>query len=155
MSWGKLPQSRDHSISHAVDRMHNEVATLSNLVRVRATGLTDQVTQQLASAVDQALTQVESVENSPEYLGLLCDWMGFTEPTRQNTIDPVRQRLEYEFIGVWAQVKAELLRENGRTGLDDSQMNPQIWAGEAERYERELYRKEGEEAWQDAYKESE
>jgi hypothetical protein len=104
------------------------------------------------ATIDQALAQVADVSNREEWIEAMCDWIGFVEPSRTTVYDPIRQALEYEFSGTLAHVQAEVSREVGIPGLDDKDLNPARWEREARDYEQKLYREEGEQAWDDAYK---
>lgn len=135
----------------AKDRLHAHVAALAAEVRQREVHALDTAKQHVPEAVKAGLAQIPEVSSNPDWIEQTCVWLGFPEP--DHTIaDPVRQWLEYEFVGLLARVQAEVEQKHGVPGLDDDDLNPDRYESEARRYERELYRKEGEQAWDDAYK---
>jgi hypothetical protein len=140
------------ALNHAA-RKHamNVVSTIQDQVPDPETGLT-----KLEAIVDDGMTWVDSASTDPGYVSALCDWMGFPEPTRANTYNPVRQSLENPFFGVYQGVRAQLLRTQGVAGLDDDDLSPTIWEHEAIESQRKLYNEsstpeEQEAAWEKAY----
>ena len=140
------------ALNHAA-RKHamNVVSTIQDQVPDPETGLT-----KLKAIVDDGMTWVDSASTDPGYVSALCDWMGFPEPTRANTYNPVRQSLENPFFGVYQGVRAQLLRTQGVAGLDDDDLSPTIWEHEAIESQRQLYNEsstpeEQEAAWEKAY----
>lgn len=87
--------------------------------------------------------------------------MGFTLPTRDLVYDPVRQWLEYEFIGILTKVRGDLLLAKGQ---DSDWVHPGLWESEARRDEATAYEhasadadpvqreRDRLQAWDDAYK---
>lgn len=137
--------------SNAVDRLNKAVAALSyeisNREGIANATLYDQVNQVVMDHFDEW----GEPQHDDQWIESVCDRMGFTDPTRANIYDPVRQWLEYEFIGVLAQVQGELTQDQGYTTAQESG-SPQQWSTEARLSEDRLYNKEGEKAWEDAYK---
>jgi len=131
------------ALSH-LDAYANATA-LEIMERTRAmvnhieTGLDDVVAQAMADAGD-------GIYDDAAWYDGMCDYMGLADPIPY--AEALRQRLEYDFIGVWATTKAELLEARGL------EANPHLWGLEAQREERGLYGEEGEQAWKDAYDES-
>jgi hypothetical protein len=140
-------------MSAAKMRLHASVVALVQASRERTTRAASAIHAQLPDTVEDAMTWVDSASTDPDYVGAMCDWMGLVLPTRENTVHPVRQSLENPFFGVYQAVRAQLLRTEGVPGLDDDQLSPVIWEHEAVERQRELYRLEGPDAWQNAYDE--
>jgi hypothetical protein len=132
-------------------RLHESVRALVQTARERATLAASTIQNHVPEAVEDGMTWVDSASTDPEYVSALCDWMGFPQPTRENTVDPVRQALENPFFGVYQGVRAQLLRRRGVPGLTDDDLNPITWEHEAVESQRELYRDQGEAAWEKAY----
>jgi hypothetical protein len=140
-------------LSGAKLRLRASVAAFVQASRKKTTEIAPAVLKQLPEIVEDAMTWVDSASTDPEYVGALCDWMGFVLPTRENTVNPVRQALENPFFGIYQAVRAQLLRIQGVAGLDDDELSPVIWEHDAVERERELYRMEGPDAWRSAYEE--
>jgi hypothetical protein len=141
-------------LSGAKLQLHASVAAFAQASRKSTTETAPAVLKQLPEIVEDAMTWVDSASTDPEYVGAMCDWMGFALPTRENTVNPVRQALENPFFGIYQSVRAQLLRIQGVPGLDDDDLSPVIWEHDAVERERELYRVEGPDAWKSAYEEA-
>jgi hypothetical protein len=129
----------------------NVVSTINEQVPDPETGLT-----KLEAIVDDGMTWVDSASTDDGYVSALCDWMGFPQPTRPNTYNPVRQSLENPFFGVYQGVRAQLARTRGVPGLTDDELSPTIWEHEGVEWQRKLYNEsstpeEQEAAWEKAY----
>jgi hypothetical protein len=103
----------------------------------------------LRKTIDDGMTYVDSSSMDDGYLAAMLDWMGFVQPTRANTLDPVRQALESEFFGVYQAVRNQLAHSEG---IDTHGQGPNQWEHEGIEHERKLYQQEGEAAWDDAYR---
>jgi hypothetical protein len=137
--------------SGSLKQLKDSVAALAQATREKTTEVAPAVLDQLPNLVDDAMTWVDSASTDPDYVGAMCDWMGFQLPTRENTVNPVRQSLENPFFGVYQSVRAQILRAKGVPGLDDSDLNPIRWEREAVESQQELYRTDGPDAWDKAY----
>jgi hypothetical protein len=134
-------------------QLHGSVVALVQAAREQATRAASSIQERLPQAVEDAMTWVDSASTDPDYVSAFCDWMGFPLPTRENTVNPVRQALENPFFGVYNAVRAQLYQTQGVPGWDENQMNPITWQREAIERQRELYRQEGPDAWEKAYDE--
>jgi hypothetical protein len=132
-------------------RLRDSVTTLTNAARDHLTSVAPLMREHMPEAVENAMTWVDSASTAPEYVSSLCDWMGFPEPTPENTVYPVRQALENPFFGVYQAVRCQLLRAQGIAGLSDDDLNPIAWEHEAVETQRELYGEIGKAAWEKAY----
>jgi hypothetical protein len=141
----------ESGLSGAKVRLHASVVALVQVTRERTTRAASRLLDGLSATVEDAMTWVDSASTDTDYVSAFCDWMGFPLPTRENTVNPVRQALENPFYGVYQAVRAQLLRTEGVPGLDDDDLNPVTWEHEAIRYQRELYDQEGPAAWDRAY----
>jgi hypothetical protein len=141
----------DGTLKGAKLKLANNVTALVQELRARATRAFPTLDDDLVESIDTALTWVDSASTNPGFIAAMCDYMGILEPSRENTIAPIRQELENEFFGVYQSVRAELLREVGVPGLDDDDLSPTIWGHEARESHDNLYRERGEKAWDDAY----
>ena len=136
-------------------RLHDSVNALVQAARDKVTEVAPIMRDHMPEAVDNAMTWVDSASTADEYVSALCDWMGFPEPTKVNTIFPVRQALENPFFGVYQAVRCQLLRTQGVAGLSDDDLNPTVWEHDAVETQRELYQEAGdnekEAVWEKAY----
>jgi len=146
-----VESQRSHEPS-ATAKLHSAVETLASQVRVREIHAIEEAKKHVPAAVQAGVAQIPEFSSDPAWIEQTCDWLGFPEPDQHSIAAPVRQWLEYEFVGLLARVQAEVEREHGVPGLDDSDLNPDRWEHDARQYEQDLYRKEGEQAWDDAYK---
>jgi CARDB len=62
---------------------------------------------------ESPLTFVEKGSTDPAYIGELCDWLGFVEPTEANTTVPIKKELTEAFDKVLEDVNRALFREMG------------------------------------------
>jgi hypothetical protein len=136
---------------NAVARLHAAVDALAHEISVREGRAIAALKTQIPDIVADALSQYDSPSTDDAWAMQMCDWIGFTQPTREAIYDPIRQRLEYDFVGVLAEVQAELTQEHSYTSAQESG-SPQQWSTEARLEEQRLYNQEGEQAWDDAYK---
>lgn len=146
-------QKLQSGLAGAKVRLHGSVLALVQAARERATLAASTIQEHLPQAVEDAMTWVDSASTDPDYVSALCAWAGFPLPTRENTVNPVRQALENPFFGVYQAVRAQLYQTQGVAGWDEDQMNPITWQREAVERQRELYRQEGPDAWENAYDE--
>ena len=144
-------KSLDSSLSGGKSRLRGSVTAFAIAARTSATKAVEELQKQLPEVVDEAMTWVDTASTDTTYVSALCDWMGFPQPTNENTVNPVRQSLENPFFGVYQAVRAQLKRTQGVPGLDDDDLSPTIWEREAVVSQRELYRQEGPAAWDKAY----
>jgi hypothetical protein len=140
----------DGSLASAKLKLHNTVRSLAQAVSVKASHAYDGIDDRLREAVDDAMTWVDSSSMDDGYIASMVDYMGFVQPTRQNTLDPIRQQLENEFFGMYQKVRFDLEQSAGHHPGGYANQ----WEHEAHQYERALYKEEGERAWDDAYKEN-
>lgn len=132
-------------------RLHESVSALVQAARERTTLVASNIQEQLPQIVEDGMTWVDSASTDDGYVSALCDWMGFPLPTRENTVNPVRQSLENPFFGVYQAVRAQLLRTQGVPGLDDDDLNPVTWEHDAIEWQRKAYLEDGTKAWEKAY----
>jgi hypothetical protein len=132
-------------------RLRASVVALNKVARARAMDANSSIQAKKEEIVDDGMTWVDSASTDPVYVNALCDWMGFPAPTRENTYDPVRQSLENPFFGVYQAVRAQLLRTQGVPGLSDDELSPPLWEHQAVETQRELYKEQGEAAWDKSY----
>lgn len=155
---GGVEESYDEKLATGLSgaklKLHASVAAFAQASRKTTTEVAPAVLKELPNIVDDAMTWVDSASTDPEYVGAMCDWMGFVLPTRENTVNPVRQSMENPFFGIYQGVRAQLLRTQGVAGLDDNDLSPGIWEHDAVERERELYRTDGPDAWRTAYEEA-
>ena len=145
-------QKLEGGLSAGKLRLHASVFALVQAARERTTLAASSIQERLPEAVEDGMTWVDSASTDAEYVSALCDWIGFKLPTRENTVNPVRQALENSFFGVYQAVRAQLLRAEGVAGVDDDQLNPVTWEHEAIESQREAYSKDGPDAWENVYK---
>jgi hypothetical protein len=140
----------DGTMTGAKMRLKGSVHALVLAVTEHASHAYDGIDERLRKAIDEGMTYVDSSSMDDAYLASMLDWLGFTQPTRANTLDPVRQALENEFFGVYQAVRNQLAQAQG---IDTYGQGPNQWEHDAIQHERELYKEEGERAWDDAYRE--
>jgi hypothetical protein len=145
-------QKLEGGLTGAKLQLHASVAALVQATRERATLAASSVLERLRQIIEDGMTWVDSASTDPDYVGALCDWMGFPPPTRENTVNPVRQALENPFFGVYQAVRAQLLRTQGVPGLGDDQLNPVTWEHDAIESQSEAYRQDGPDAWEKVYR---
>jgi len=139
---------------HATDpvaRLQASVDALAHEISVREGRALAHVQEQIPTMVADALSEYENPPTDDAWLTQMCDWLGFPQPTRGTIYHPIRQQLEYDFVGILAQVQAELEQEKGLADAHDTG-SPEQWSTEARLDEQRLYHQEGEQAWDDAYK---
>jgi hypothetical protein len=136
---------------HAIDRLHKAVDALSYQISYREGQAIALVQHQVDQVVIDHFDDWGNPEHTDTWRDWMCDQLGFHVATRENVYDPVRQWLEYEFIGLLVQVQGELTQAAGYTNAHDSG-SPEQWSTRARLDEQRLYNKEGEAAWEDAYK---
>ena len=139
------------ALTAAKARLHSSVTALVQAARERATSAESVIQQKIPDIVEDGMTWVESSSTDPDYVSALCDYVGFPEPTRENTVRPVRQSLENPFFGVYQSVRAQLQRTKGVSGLTDDDMNPAGWERDAVKTQQQLYNEQNEAAWEKAY----
>lgn len=149
----RYEQNLEAGMSAAKKKLRAAVAAFAQASREQTTKAVPEMHAKLEETVEDAMTWVDSVSPAYAYVSAMCDYMGFVLPTRENTVNPVRQSLENPFFGIYQSVRAQLLRTQGVAGLDDDDLSPTIWQREATERQRELYRMEGADAWQNAYDE--
>jgi len=145
-------QKLEGGLSEGKLRLHASVFALVQAARERTTQAASSIQERLPEAVEDGMTWVDSASTDADYVSALCDWIGFKLPTRENTVNPVRQALENPFFGVYQAVRAQLLRTEGVAGVDDDQLNPVTWEHEAVESQRAAYSKDGPDAWENVYK---
>jgi len=132
-------------------RLHDSVGALVQAARERATLAEAAIQDAVPATIEDGMTWVDSASTDPDYVASLCEWIGFPQPTRENTVDPVRQSLENPFFGVYQGVRAQLFRTEGVPGLDDDDLSPVRWEHEAVVSQAQLYSQQGEAAWNKIY----
>lgn len=137
------------ALAAAKQRLHDSVTALAQAASERATLAGPAIQEKVPEIVEDGMTWIESVSTDPDYVSSLCDYVGFPNPTRENTLRPVRQSLENPFFGVYQSVRAQLLKANGQ-GTDDW-LNPARWEREAVLTQQQLYAEQGEPAWEKIY----
>lgn len=132
-------------------RLHDSVTALVQAAREKASLAESAIQSAMPATIENGMTWVDSVSTDPDYVSALCEWIGFLQPTRENTVDPVRQSLENPFFGVYQGVRAQLFRTEGVPGLDDDDLSPVRWEHEAVVSQAQLYSQQGEAAWNKIY----
>jgi hypothetical protein len=140
-------------LTGAKARLRDSLVALVGAARKSGTVASSEIQTKLPEAVDDAMTWVDSASTDAGYVSALCDWMGFPQPTLENTVVPVRQALENLFFGVYQAVRAQLLRTQNVAGLDDDDLDPVAWQREAIQSQAGLFRQDGSDAWKKAYEE--
>jgi hypothetical protein len=139
--------------SDAVERLNHAIKALSYQISNREGVANAHLETLLEDVVLNNFDQYGEPQHNEHWIAWVCDQMGFTDASRDLVYDPVRQWLEYEFIGLLTTVRGELLLAHGH---DSSQIHPRQWGLEAQRAEREQYEQhkgpEREQAWEDPYK---
>jgi hypothetical protein len=136
---------------NAVERLNSGVAALSYQISYREGVANAELEKHVEQLVMDTFDQWGEPQDNDAWIAQTCDRMGFVIPSREHIYDPIRQWLEYEFVGLLAQVQAELTQAAGYTSAHDSG-SPQQWSTEARLDEQRRYNKDGEAAWEDAYK---
>jgi hypothetical protein len=147
-------------VKGAKAKLHDAVRAFSVEMRRREMHANDELMAHIEHTCDLALAQVEDVSHSEEWITAMCDWMGITEPSQATIYDPIRQWLEYEFVGLLARVQAEVAKEHGIPGISSNEISPNAWEHDARvdeqnRYNHAHSQGEREEAWEETYKMSE
>jgi hypothetical protein len=144
----------EHHGANAVERLNSAVAALSYEISNREGIANANLYGQVEQIVLAHFDDWGEPQHTDEWIAWVCDQMGFRDSTRAEIYDPIRQWLEYEFVGLLAQVQAELEQDQGYTSAHDSG-SPQQWSTEARLDEQRRYTRDGEQAWEDTYKMSE
>lgn len=129
-----------HDLEEGKDRLRNAVSALGIAASKHATLAFNQIDQVIDTAVDQAMTWVDSSSNDATYLEAMLDYLGFAQPTRAHVLDPIRQSMENAFFGLYEWVTADLQGEYANK-----------WQHEAAQTEQAMYVHDGEKAWTEAY----
>lgn len=143
--------AQEHADADPVARLQASVDALAHEISVREGRALAQVQEQIPTMAADALSNFENASTDEAWLLQICDWMGFPQPTRGAIYHPIRQQLEYDFVGILAQVQAEVEQAKGLVDAHDTG-SPEQWSTEARLNEQRLYHQEGEQAWDDAYK---
>jgi hypothetical protein len=132
-------QKLKDGLTAAKQKLHASVAALVQAAREQMTVVAPKMQEQVPHAAENAMTWVDSASTDTDYVSALCDWMGCPLPTRENTVNPVRQSLENPFFGVYVGVRAQLLRAEGVAGLSDDDLDPIRWEHDGIVRQKALY----------------
>jgi hypothetical protein len=138
-----MQSSYEHNLADALtgakQKLHGSVAALVQAARLQMTQAAPKMQEQVPKSAEDAMTWVDSASTNPDYVSALCDWMGCPLPTRENTVNPVRQSLENPFFGVYVGVVAQLKSAEGVPGLTDDDLDPIRWEHDGIVRQKELY----------------
>jgi hypothetical protein len=133
-----IQSSYEAKLHGGLAQLDDAVGALVQASRKQATLAAPTFQKHLPEAVENGMTWVDGASTDPEYVSALCDWMGFPQPTRENTFVPVRQALENPFFGVYQLVRAQVEKANPQNPIADT-INPLEWQREAEETQNKLF----------------
>jgi hypothetical protein len=134
-------------------RLRDSVVALVGAARKNGTVASPEIQTTIPAAVDDAMTWVDSTSRDAGYVSALCDWMGFPQPTLENTVVPVRHPRKLPSSASTRPFAPSCSGPQGVAGLDDDDLDPVAWQREAIQSQAEFFRQDGSDAWKKAYDE--
>lgn len=136
-------------LASAREKLENGVIAMAAKIREREAHTISNGKSHIAKIVEDGVAHFESLSDDHDWIDQTLAYLGFPEPDEATISYPIRQQLEYEFVGLLYRVATELEKDEHP---DWDFLNPDEAEKAGQDHERKLYHDEGTRAWDDAYR---